>query len=336
MVLTAEQQFRLRAKRALDTGDTTFKARGKNKEIFDTMKQEHDKTRAHKRARQQECKSACSSSSSYSSSSSSDSYSEKEEGQALSQDGRCATEPAAEADAEADKENCEEKKPERVAKWKLSSSNRQNWEMYLGYSTIAKLQDELAQGLVRMDPCTNDQAQISLRPILKGFTSVWYPVLLVELPEKEKMAAPEGQAQQAADDRLKAEGEEEKIIEANVDRFMHQIDAQNDARKNDARKLKMLAESAHHAELSHPFQEFFDKKAQAQAAKEGFVPGVAVFWNGNPKRKWHIEKIYCDRGDTMAEVYEPGDVIQHRAYHVSKLTLAEPAPGPVVEEVPEE
>ena len=46
MVLTAQQQFRLRAKKALDTGDTTFKPRGKNKEIFETMKQEHDKTMA--------------------------------------------------------------------------------------------------------------------------------------------------------------------------------------------------------------------------------------------------------------------------------------------------
>ena len=39
------------------------------------------------------------------------------------------------------------------------------------------------------------------------------------------------EAQQVADDRLKAETEEEKIIEANVDCLMHQIDAQNDARK---------------------------------------------------------------------------------------------------------
>lgn len=47
MVLTAQQQFMLRAKKALNTGDKTFKPRGKNKEIFETMKQEHEKTRAH-------------------------------------------------------------------------------------------------------------------------------------------------------------------------------------------------------------------------------------------------------------------------------------------------
>ena len=47
MVLTLQQRFQLRAKKALETGDKQFKPRGKNKEIFETMKREHDKTRAH-------------------------------------------------------------------------------------------------------------------------------------------------------------------------------------------------------------------------------------------------------------------------------------------------
>ncbi len=47
MVLTAEQQFRLRANKALETGDRSFKPRGKNREIFEKMEQEHEKTRKH-------------------------------------------------------------------------------------------------------------------------------------------------------------------------------------------------------------------------------------------------------------------------------------------------
>ena len=47
MVLTAEQKIRLRAKKALETGDRSFKPRGKNREIFEKMKQEHEKTRKH-------------------------------------------------------------------------------------------------------------------------------------------------------------------------------------------------------------------------------------------------------------------------------------------------
>ena len=47
MVLTAEQQFRLPANKALETGDRSFKPRGKNREIFEKMKQEHEKTRKH-------------------------------------------------------------------------------------------------------------------------------------------------------------------------------------------------------------------------------------------------------------------------------------------------
>ena len=46
-MLTAEQQFRLRANKALETGDRSFKPRGKNREIFEKMKQEHEKTRKH-------------------------------------------------------------------------------------------------------------------------------------------------------------------------------------------------------------------------------------------------------------------------------------------------
>jgi hypothetical protein len=44
MVLTAEQQAELRAKKALETGDASFKPRGKaNKAIFEKMKEEFDK-----------------------------------------------------------------------------------------------------------------------------------------------------------------------------------------------------------------------------------------------------------------------------------------------------
>ena len=333
MVLTAQQQFRLRAKKALDTGDTTFKPRGKNKEIFDTMKQEHDKTMAQrqnsnlKRTKQQHTheqdqkKRKSSSSSSSSSSPSASSGSEEEEAQVSSGE-------AGGAEGNKEWEDCEEKKPERVAKWKLSSENEKSWELSITNRQIVAFIDELSKSLNRMEHCTHDQAQISLAPIVKrSFRGL--SVILVELPEEE--AVPEGR--QAADDRPKAEREEEKIIESNVDRVMHQIDAQNRARKL---KLKMLAESADH---SHPFQESFDKDAQQEAAKEGFVPGVPVFLNGNSKQKWHIDKIYCDRGYTCADIsttpHESG-VVRHAHCQISQLTLAEPAPGPVIEEVPED
>ena len=45
--LTGEEQFKLRAKRALETGNRSFKPRGKNKTTFETMKQEFDATRSH-------------------------------------------------------------------------------------------------------------------------------------------------------------------------------------------------------------------------------------------------------------------------------------------------
>ena len=42
--LTAEQQFELRAKKALETGDASFKPRGEaNKALFEKMKEEFDK-----------------------------------------------------------------------------------------------------------------------------------------------------------------------------------------------------------------------------------------------------------------------------------------------------
>ena len=111
---------------------------------------------------------------------------------------------------------------------------------------------------------------------------------------------------------------------------MRQIDAQKSAKK-----LKKLAESADHP---HPFQESFDERSQQEAAKEGFVPGVPVFLNGN-SQKWHIDKIYCDWGDTCADIsttpHESG-VVRHARCHVSQLTLAEPVRGPVIEEIAED
>ena len=45
MVLTAKQQAELRARKSLETGDTSFKPRGEaNKALFENMKEEFDKT----------------------------------------------------------------------------------------------------------------------------------------------------------------------------------------------------------------------------------------------------------------------------------------------------
>jgi hypothetical protein len=175
-----------------------------------------------------------SSASSSSSSSSSDSEKEEEEqkeeqGQAQSQDDRCAAEPAAEAEAEADKEskysysdveveNGEEKKPERVAKWKLSDANLPNWGISLSHNQIFGFRQELAKTLAGLEPCTESEAQISLAPIVKRCAR-GHSVILVELPKKQEEAAPE------------AKREKENEIEANVDCLMRQIDAQNDAAK---------------------------------------------------------------------------------------------------------
>ena len=41
--LTAEQQFELRAKKALEQGNTSFKPRGANKELFEKIKEEFEK-----------------------------------------------------------------------------------------------------------------------------------------------------------------------------------------------------------------------------------------------------------------------------------------------------
>jgi hypothetical protein len=308
--------------------------------------------------------SSSSSSSSYSSSSS-DSEKEEEEEEAEekeqdhSKDGHCANDA----------------RPDPVAKWKLSYANRPNWQISLSHNQIYDFEQELAKTLAGLEPCTESEAQISLAPIVKRCAR-GHSVILVELPKKQEEAAPEGlkdkahvnhseaiaaealapdkdkdkesdytytdsegedgeekkptmEAQQAADNRREAKREKE--IEANVDCLMHQIDAQKSAKK-----LKMLAESADHP---HPFQESFDKRAQQEAAKEGFVPGVLVFLNGNSKQKWHIDKIYCDWGDTCADIsttpHESG-VVRHARCHISQLTLAEPVHGPVIEQIAED
>ena len=70
MVYTAEQQFISRAKKALEEGNTSFTARGKNKAIWEKMKRDFEQQRA--AATQPSAKRARTSNSTSSSSSSSD------------------------------------------------------------------------------------------------------------------------------------------------------------------------------------------------------------------------------------------------------------------------
>ena len=276
--------------------------------------------RAAKRAKQ-----SSSSSSSYSSASSSDSEKEEAEEAKEEQGQESLGEEVGENEHSKDGDCANDPKSDPVTKWKLSGSNRKNWEMYLGYSAIFDLQNELAQTLVSMEPCTNDQAQISLRPILKRFTPAWQPVLLVShLPEKEEVKVNHCKAI-AADDRQKAEIEKDKKIEKEVDRFMHTLSERTEKRRADSTERSPAGK---HQQL----QESFDEDARKQAAKNGFVPGVLVFWKGQMHRAWRIESIRCDRGRDKAMVCDPewGPVTQHREYKISELVLAEPSPGPVV------
>ena len=121
--------------------------------------------------------------------------------------------------------------------------------------------------------------------------------------------------------------EKNKKVEADVDRFMHAVSERTE---------KRCAERSPAGK--HPFQESFDDLAQKQAAENGFVPGVLVLWKGNMHRAWRIESIFCDRGRDKAMVCDPEikPIIEHREYKISELVLAEPAAGPVVEEILEE
>ena len=56
-----------------------------------------------------------------------------------------------------------------------------------------------------------------------------------------------------------------------------------------------------------------------------------MFFRGNLKQKWHIDRIYCGRGEMCADISTADD--QCHWTLVSDLILAEPPAGPRIEEV---
>jgi hypothetical protein len=133
-----------------------------------------------------------------------------------------------------------------------------------------------------------------------------------ELPEEENKPAVEEHPK-----------EEEKKTEVEVENKAKDIKIKSEIRVID------ITEPADYAE-------YMDEKAQEQAAKLGFVPGVPVFYRESFNHKWQIVRIYFGRGDVYADVKDADG--EREWILVCDLTLAEP-PSPTgvkIEEVCDE
>ena len=193
----------------------------------------------------------------------------------------------------------------------------------MGHSQIQYFEQELAETLDSLQPCTQSEAQFSLMPSVKRCAK-GQSVILVECQnEMQKDKAVEKDKN----------WEEDKKVEQEVDRFMHAVSERTEKKRSQEQHQQQNSPKA----FRSPFQESFDESARKLAEEKGLVPGVLVFWKGNLQRAWRVESIRCDRGCPKAMVGdpEPGPVVQHREYPISDFVLAELS-DPVIENVPEE
>ena len=155
----------------------------------------------------------------------------------------------------------------------------------MGHSQIQYLEQELAETLDSLEPCTQSEAQFSLMPIVKRCAK-GHSVILVERQNEIKK-----------DKKV----ENDKKVEQDVDRLMHAVSERTE-KKRAKRSQEQHQQQNPPKAFRSPLQESFDESARKLAEEKGLVPGVLVFWKGNLQRAWRIESIRCDRGLSLIHI----------------------------------